>query len=193
MQGNTHYIYNRGCIMLLWNLHGGHSPNRKRGAFFMEDKILPNYYAILTADVRYDKNLSPNAKLLYAEITALSNKEGFCWATNEYFAKLYSLSSNRISRLVSSLVANKYITVEIANKFDRKIYLSTGNSVKLSTPLVKNNKPPCYKQQTPLVKNNNIILQDNIKKNKTLSEIEIEKKYSFKSSKIPSYVKETRG
>ena len=31
----------------------------------------PNYYAINPADVRYSKKLTPNATLLYAEITAL--------------------------------------------------------------------------------------------------------------------------
>ena len=37
-----------------------------------------SYYAVMTAEVRYDKELCPNAKLLYAEITALSNTKGYC-------------------------------------------------------------------------------------------------------------------
>ena len=35
----------------------------------------PNYYAVLPAIVRYDNDLKPNEKLLYAEIVALSNME----------------------------------------------------------------------------------------------------------------------
>ena len=50
----------------------------------MSDK--PNFYAILPAFVRYDTELSANAKLLYSEITSLCNEKGFCWATNSYFA-----------------------------------------------------------------------------------------------------------
>ena len=73
----------------------------------------PNYYAIIPANVRYDKDLSPNAKLLYGEITALSNAEGFCWATNAYFAGLYGMSTRHTSRMISQLNDKGFIVVEI--------------------------------------------------------------------------------
>jgi len=84
----------------------------------------PSFYAIIPADVRYDKVLCANAKLLYGEITALANKEGFCWASNEYFAKLYEVDKNTISRWVSSLRAQGYIRVEIIDRVDRKIFIA---------------------------------------------------------------------
>lgn len=73
----------------------------------------PSYYANIPATVRYDERLRPNAKLLYGEITALANREGFCWAGNEYFAELYKVDIKTISRWVSQLEKFEYITVEL--------------------------------------------------------------------------------
>lgn len=80
----------------------------------MEEK--PNYFSIIPAEVRYDKNLRDKAKLLYGEITALSNKDGCCWASNKYFADLYEVSITTISTLVKELVDNGYIESEIIYK-----------------------------------------------------------------------------
>ena len=66
----------------------------------MEDSVRA-YYAVLPADVRYDRELRPNAKLLYGELTALCNQYGYCWAPNEYFAGLYGLAPETVSRLIS--------------------------------------------------------------------------------------------
>ncbi len=73
----------------------------------------PAYFAQIPANVRYDKSLKPNAKLLYGEITALTNREGFCWATNEYFAALYEVENETISRWISQLRNAGYIDVEL--------------------------------------------------------------------------------
>ena len=79
-------------------------------------KEKPSYYAIIPAKVRYAKGLTPNAKLLYAEITALAQKDGSCWASNKYFSDLYNVSTVTISRWVSSLVDNKFIIRKITYK-----------------------------------------------------------------------------
>jgi len=84
----------------------------------MEEK--PSYYAILPADVRYDPNLKDKAKLLYGEISALSNKTGECTATNNYFAKLFHITTKTVSRLIQNLKNSGYIRVIIKYKDDSK-------------------------------------------------------------------------
>ena len=69
----------------------------------------PGYYAVIPADVRYDTDLKPNAKLLYGEISALIGPEGYCYASNGYFAQLFSLTEETVSRLVSQLLGKGYI------------------------------------------------------------------------------------
>lgn len=69
----------------------------------------PSYYAIITADVRYDKRLRPNEKLLFGEITCLTNKLGYCYSTNNYFAELYGVTPQAVSRWVSNLEKCGYI------------------------------------------------------------------------------------
>ena len=105
----------------------------------------PNYYAIIPANVRYDKDLTPNAKLLYGEITALCNKEGFCWAGNDYFAELYGKDVVSISRWISSLKSGGFIQVLIDQKAThrRKIYLQT--SIQKSQELLTKTLRPLNK------------------------------------------------
>ena len=89
----------------------------------------PNYYAVIPANVRYAK-INANAKLLYWEITALCNKEGYCWATNDYFAKLYDVHKDTVSWRIWELIDNNFISSVIESRYKRKIYLTVGGSVK---------------------------------------------------------------
>lgn len=86
----------------------------------------PNYYAIIPANVRYSENLSFLEKFLYAEITALSNLNGYCCAKNKYFANLYSKDEKTISRAFSNMVEQNVIHIEYekvgAKVTKRKIY-----------------------------------------------------------------------
>lgn len=94
------------------------------------------YYAIIPADVRYDVRLTPNAKLLYGEITALCNEKGFCWAMNEYFADLYSVSKVSVSKWVGNLRDCGYIEVQMQYKEGTKQI--SNRYIRLTTPLKEN-------------------------------------------------------
>lgn len=79
----------------------------------MDNKVKKSYYAVIPAYVRYDEELTPNAKLLYGEITALCNEKGYCWANNSYFGNLYGVSNRTIARWISSLENKGYVKVAL--------------------------------------------------------------------------------
>jgi len=72
----------------------------------------PNYYSIITANVRYDKSLSSSQKLLFSEITSLTNKSGVCWASNNYFSRLYDVDPSTVSKWISALERRGYIKID---------------------------------------------------------------------------------
>ena len=100
----------------------------------------PGYYAIIPANVRYDKELTPLARLFYGEITCLCNEFGYCVARNQYFADLYGISAISVKRIVRQLECKKYITVSRENN-SRKIYLAPENRVSKMIPLGIKNSP----------------------------------------------------
>jgi len=99
--------------------------------------IKPNYYAVIPAEVRYNKKLTPNAKLLYAEITALCNMNGKCTASTQYFCKLYEVSRGSVQNWLRLLEKSGYISREVIYKKGSKEILS--RSIKLKdNPSVNN-------------------------------------------------------
>ena len=97
------------------------------------------YYAIIPAEVRYDKDLAPNAKLLYGEITALCNDKGYCWATNQYFADLYKVSKITVSRWISTLNKKGYISIDTLYREGTKELIGRHIYI-VNTPINKNVK-----------------------------------------------------
>lgn len=72
---------------------------------------LPSYYGFITAEVRYDADLTGDEKILYAEITALSNKNGYCYASNDYFSNLFSVTNVTVSRRINKLKDKGYLNI----------------------------------------------------------------------------------
>ena len=115
-------------------------------------ELKKSYYAIIPAEVRYDEELPPNAKLLYGEITSLCNEKGYCWATNQYFADLYRCSVSAVKKWISALVKKGYISLELVYKegtrqvLQRKLYINP--SVNFYTTPYKNVYDPSIKNNT---------------------------------------------
>ena len=120
----------------------------------------PSYYSIITANVRYDNRLTDSEKLLFAEITSLSNKFCYCTATNSYFAKLYEVVKETISRRISNLNKYGYLKIEI---------IKNGNEVKQRKmyPLTQSSIPIDVKINTPIDNSVNTPIDANVKENNT--------------------------
>lgn len=135
-----------------------------------ENNETPSYYAILTANVRYDNDLTDSEKLLYAEITALSNKYGYCTASNKYFAKLYDVTDVTISRRISKLKQCGYLRIEQQRKGEkivlRKIYIT---SVEERNRLLNTNVKRVVNRNDKKVLNTDDkkVLNTNVKENNT--------------------------
>lgn len=82
-------------------------------------KANPSYYCVIPAHVRYNANLTNLAKLLYGEISALSNALGYCYATNEYFARLYNVTTRTITSAIAQLEQAGAIHVRTVNNTRR--------------------------------------------------------------------------
>ena len=93
----------------------------------MSNDFTPNFYAIIPADLRYDRRLKASEKIFFSEISALTNVYGYCYAGNKYFARLYGCDVRTISRWVSNLEKLGYINVELIRDerqtiLERRIY-----------------------------------------------------------------------
>lgn len=95
----------------------------------MSENINPSYFSILTADVRYNKKLSSSEKIFFSEISALTNLKGYCTATNDYFSKLYDVSTRTIQNWLSNLESLNLIVVRYENSM-RYIFIRLNSSVK---------------------------------------------------------------
>ena len=119
----------------------------------------PSYYAILPANVRYNKALPPMARILYAEITALSNRDGFCSAPNRYFARLYEVDESTVTKWLGALRDQSHITVLITRNeakqiIGRQIFPTETLPAKMRVPSPqKDQDPPRKNAGTPPRKN----------------------------------------
>lgn len=93
-----------------------------------ERPTIPAYFAVITGPVLDDRALADSAKLLYGRITSMADREGYCWATNNYLSELTGYGVRTISRLVAQLEERGHIWTEIVpvaktGGRERRIYI----------------------------------------------------------------------
>ena len=148
-----------------------------------ENQEKVGYYSVIPATVLYNKELKANEKLLYAIITSLACKEGYCFASNKYLAEKLDVNPKTISSWISDLKDKNFVIVELIrneNKqiIQRRIYIN-------DVPYPLNNG---YQYQSkngqaihPKVEDNNIknnIKNNNKVKRKTISNYTNQREYS---------------
>ena len=140
----------------------------------------PSYYAIIPANVRYDKRLKAMERIMYGEITALANKMGYCTAKNKYFGGLYEVHQNTAGGWINRLENLGYIRTELIYDgkqiIGRRIYISdaipsTGNRKNTETNLDDLNEkidtPVNEKIDTPVNEKINTLSTKRLKINNT--------------------------
>jgi len=146
----------------------------------------PNYFGILPANVRYDKNLKPMEKILYTEISSLTNKDGYCYATNSYFSKLYEVHKNTVGTWINNLEKQGYIkTVLIYKKgtkeiIERRIYINQ----KIDTPINENVDTYQQKDLEPINEKIDTPINENIEENNTSINNKINNIYLYKGEEF---------
>jgi len=141
-----------------------------------------SYYCVIPWKLLTDKTIPSTAKLLYGEISALTNKEGYCWASNEHFGKTFGLEPNTtISKLINTLKNTNYIYVEIDKEKGNK------RKIWLQPPIIKKDDRDYQKSREAIIKNHekdNINIDNNNYNNNKEKKIVVLKKEKYPLSAI---------
>lgn len=79
----------------------------------MSENIHQGYWAVVPAPILNDESLPAQAKFLYPVISSLTEKTGYCWASNEYLSKWFGVTERTVSRWVKALEQGGYIRCEM--------------------------------------------------------------------------------
>jgi len=104
--------------------------------------MLDTTYLIVPNTVAQDERLNNFDKLLFGKIYSLTKQQGYCWATNEYFASYFKESQSYISKSMKRLEQCGYINREINNTKEnskrRKVFVNYDNLYNLDLESKKN-------------------------------------------------------
>ncbi len=170
----------------------------------MEKERECGMFATIPMIVLHDKELKDKAKLLYGEISSLCCKEGYCWATNNYFAERYGTTKETISKLISHLNQKGYVNVVLIKDEDtnqviqRRIYIMQnllGIGKNFNTPIEEKDNTPIVQKDKDNNKDKNNKNNNNSAKPKNevverLWKLYPRKKGKFKENTVMKIIKE---
>ena len=114
--------------------------------------------SLIPISIIKDKRMSSLEKLLLMHIVSLCKNKGYCWATNNYFEAIYSVSKQTISRCINNLASLNYINLKYDNKRNNnsKRIITISPVLKNTLNSIKNNLNTSIKDSFKQYNKNNI-------------------------------------
>ncbi|MCL0091787.1 helix-turn-helix domain-containing protein [Dehalococcoidales bacterium] len=91
----------------------------------MESKIFQSFWTVIPTVIFEDERVPLRAKKLYGLISSLTQKEGYCWASNNFLAEKSKIPLGTVRRYLKLLKKLNYIDCEINEEGNqRKIWIT---------------------------------------------------------------------
>ena len=139
----------------------------------------------IPANILFNEELSDKEKIVLSMILYFSDETGSCFASNKYIASIVNVTSDRVSKIESSLKKKEYIEVKLKFRTDSKEVESrqiipnkekiNRYSEKFLEGIGKNNYLDSQKQLHPIGENNKDII-NNIKNKNNYNKEALSKK-----------------
>ena len=104
----------------------------------------------IPAEILLNNDLSDKEKIILSMILYLSDETGSCFASNKYIASIVNVTSDRVSKIVSSLKEKNYIQIKLKYKKESKEI-----EQRQIIPMVEIANRYCQKHQEGIGENNN--------------------------------------
>ena len=130
----------------------------------------------IPAEILLDEKLTDKEKFILSMMLYLSDETGSCFASNGYLASIVKVSTNRVSKIISSLKNKKYIQVNLKYKKESKeieqrqiipiVQMNNGYSQNKQEGIGVNNNSASQNEPYPIGENNKDIINNIKNKNK---------------------------
>ena len=139
----------------------------------------------IPAEILLDEKLTDKEKIILSMILYLSDETGSSFASNQYIASIVKVTSNRVSKIISSLKNKKYIQVKLKYKKESKeieqrqiipiVQINNRYGQKSQEGIGESNNTDSQNGQCPIGENNKDIINNIKNKNNYNKEIHIKK------------------